>query len=379
MAKYMAVAFVSLIFFMVSCKGKPAVNDLYDKSVYEPEYASGFSITGADGNESVIISVTNPWQGADNVMTRLFVARNGEKAPAGFDGQILNGNAKRIVTLSSSHVAMLDAIGESGAVVGVSGIGYISNPDIQSRRADIGDIGYEGNIDYELLVSLNPDLVLLYGVNGASEMEGKLKELNIPFMYVGDYLEENPLGKAEWVVALAELTGKHDSGIKAFKPVVERYNSLKEQVAAVDSVRPKVMVNTPYGDSWFMPSTGNYISTLIHDAGGEYVFTENNSSSSMPIDLEKAYVLTSDADCWINVGTLNSLAELKRLFPKFADTKPVLNGEVYNSTLRANASGGNDFWESGIMNPDAVLNDLIKIFHPEAAEDTPFYYYKKLE
>lgn len=375
----MSVAFLPLILLMISCNGRTAATGLFDKSVYEPEYASGFNITGAEGKESVMVSVKNPWQGADNVTTRLFIARNGEKVPAGFDGQILSGNAERIVTLSSSHVAMLDAIGESGAVVGVSGIGYITNPDIQSRRADIGDIGYEGNIDYELLVALEPDLVLLYGVSGASEMEGKLKELKIPFLYVGDYLEENPLGKAEWVVAIAELMGKRATGIGVFDPIVERYNKLKEQVTVVDSISPKVMVNTPYGDSWFMPSTNNYISRLIHDAGGKYVYTENNSNSSMPIDLEEAYILTSDADCWINVGTLNSLAELKQLFPKFADTKPVVSGEVYNSTLRTNAAGGNDFWESGIMNPDVILNDLIKIFHPEAAEDTPFYYYKKLE
>lgn len=109
--------------------------------------------------------------------------------------------------MSSTHIAMLDAIGETGRVVGVSGIDYISNPDIQARRDSVGDVGYEGNINYELLLSLDPDLVLLYGVNGASSMEGKLKELDIPFMYVGDYLEESPLGKAEWLLALSEIIG----------------------------------------------------------------------------------------------------------------------------------------------------------------------------
>ena len=42
---------------------------------------------------------------------------------------------------------MLDAIGETGRVVGVSGIDYISNPDIQARRDSVGDVGYEGNIN----------------------------------------------------------------------------------------------------------------------------------------------------------------------------------------------------------------------------------------
>lgn len=74
-----------------------------------------------------------------------------------------------------------------------------------------------------------PDLVLLYGVNGASSMEGKLKELNIPFMYVGDYLEESPLGKAEWLVALAEVAGKRTEGENVFADIPVRYNALKSE------------------------------------------------------------------------------------------------------------------------------------------------------
>ena len=113
---------------------------------------------------------------------------------------------------------MLDAIGETGRVVGVSGIDYISNPDIQARRDSVGDVGYEGNINYELLLSLDPrPRVAFYGVNGASSMEGKLKELDIPFMYVGDYLEESPLGKAEWLVALSEVIGKRAEGEKSIR------------------------------------------------------------------------------------------------------------------------------------------------------------------
>ena len=145
-------------------------------------------------------------------------------------GQVLGKDAERIICMSSTHIAMLDAIGETGRVVGVSGIDYISNPDIQARRDSVGDVGYEGNINYELLLSLDPDLVLLYGVNGASSMEGKLKELDIPFMYVGDYLEESPLGKAEWLVALSEVIGKRAEGEKVFAEIPVRYKDRKSVV-----------------------------------------------------------------------------------------------------------------------------------------------------
>lgn len=350
----------------------------FNQLVYTPEYASGFSINGADGYESSIITVTNPWQGADSITTQLFIARGGESAPEGFTGQVLEGDASRIVAMSSTHIAMLDAVGEAGRVVGVSGIDYISNPVISANRDSIGDVGYEGNINYELLLSLDPDLVLLYGVNGASSMEGKLNELEIPFMYVGDYLEESPLGKAEWMVALSEVVGKRTEGEQVFGGIPVRYNDLKKRVADTVLDAPSVMLNTPYGDSWFMPSTESYVARLVKDAGGDYIYKKNTGNSSMPIDLEEAYKLTSDADMWLNVGMANTLDELKTSCPKFSDTRCFRNGSVWNNNLKTNAAGGNDYYESAVVNPDILLRDLVKIFHPELVEED-FVYYKQLK
>lgn len=350
----------------------------FDRPLYTPEYASGFEIEGADGRRSVLLTVTNPWQGTESVTTQLFIARDGEPVPEGFGGQVLDEEAKRIVAMSSTHVAMLDTIGEAGRTVGVSGLDYISNPDIQARRESIGDVGYEGNINYEQLLSLDPDLVLLYGVNGASPMEGKLKELGIPFMYVGDYLEESPLGKAEWLVALSEVVGKRAEGEKVFSGIPVRYNALKQKVVDAAPDAPSVMLNTPYGDSWFMPSPENYVVRLITDAGGDYIYKKNTGNASTPVDLEEAYLLASQADIWLHTGTAASLEELKTACPKFTDTRCFLSGQVYNNTARTNAAGGNDYFESAVVHPDLVLRDLVKIFHPELVEED-FVYYKQLK
>ncbi len=368
-----------LIVLLTACNGKKtaSISD-FSNQLYTPEYVSGFSIKGADGYESSIITVTNPWQGADSITTQLFIARGGESAPEGFTGQVLEGDASRIVAMSSTHIAMLDAIGEAGRVVGVSGIDYISNPVISANRDSIGDVGYEGNINYELLISLDPDLVLLYGVNGASSMEGKLNELGIPFMYVGDYLEESPLGKAEWMVALSEVVGKRTEGEQVFVGIPVRYNDLKKKVADTALDAPSVMLNTPYGDSWFMPSTESYVARLVKDAGGDYIYKKNTGNASLPIDLEEAYKLTSEADMWLNVGMANTLDELKTSCPKFSDTRCFRNGSVWNNNLKTNVAGGNDYYESAVVNPDILLRDLVKIFHPELVEED-FVYYKQLK
>ena len=189
----------------------------FDISLYAPAYSSGFEIFGAEGMKSTILKTYAPWQGAEGEETQLFIARNGEQAPADFPGQVLDGDARRIVCMSSTYIAMLDALGEPQRVVGVSGIDYISNPYVASHKEQIGDVGYDGNMNYERLLSLSPDIVLLFGVSGASAMEPKLRELGIPYAYMGEYLEQSPLGKAEWLVAVAEIAGMRERGEEVFR------------------------------------------------------------------------------------------------------------------------------------------------------------------
>ena len=120
---------------------------------------------------------------------------------------------------------------------------------------------------------------------------------------------------------------------------------------------------------------------LIADAGGDYIYKKNTSNRSLPIDLEEAYMLTAQADMWLNAGSAASLGELKSQFPKFTNTRCVRNGAVYNCNKRLNVAGGNDYWESGVVQPDVVLHDLIAIMHPEVLDenDRELHYYQHLE
>lgn len=370
---------LALTLLSVSCGGKTETKlSDYSREVYEPQYAGGFEIKGTEGGGSSLIEISNPWQGADSVKAPLLVLRGDEEVPEGYDGQVLRGDAKRVIAMSSTHVAMLDALGLADRIVGVSGKQFITNPRIQSAGDNVADVGYEGNINYELIVAQQPDLVLLYGVNGASSMEGKLRELGIPYMYVGDYLEESPLGKAEWLMALAEVTGKREEGEKIFAGIPVRYNALKKLVAEKAADKPAVMVNTPYNDAWFMPSVKSYAIQLISDAGGAYLYDKNTGNSSEPIDMEEAYLLAEKADVWINVGQAASMKDVAGMCPKFTDTRCFKNGYVYNNNARVTPAGGNDYFESAVVNPDIILRDLIKIFHPELVEED-FVYYRRLK
>ena len=378
MIKQSISAFIlASLLLLVSCvSNKKTSLEAFNQDIYTPEYASGFKILGADNVQSTLIQVFNPWQGAKDVEMSYFISRNGEQAPAGFTGPTIPAGAKQIVCMSSSYIAMLDALGQVNRIVAVSGIDYVSNPYILAHKDSIKDMGPEMN--YELLLGLKPDIVLLYGIGDAqTAITDKLKELSIPYIYMGEYLEESPLGKAEWMVVLSELTDSREKGIEIFSEIPKRYLSLKALTESVGQC-PTVMFNMPWNDSWVMPSTKSYMAQLVADAGAEYIYKENSSNSSTPIGLETAYGLIQKADYWINVGSATSLDELKTVNPKFADAKAVRERTVYNNNLRLTPTGGNDYWESAVVHPDMVLRDLIHIFHPELVPDS-LYYYRHLE
>lgn len=382
----------SLVILLASigCGGQREVSTAdFTDTVYAPRYAAGFDIRRSPKGASTLVAIRNPWQGAQGVEQRLLLLRDGEQAPAGFDGQAIPAPVRRVVCMSSSHVAMFDAVGKIRCVVGVSGIDYVSNPYVREHRlcGEVRDVGYDTNLDFELLTALRPDLVLLYGIAGEDPVvTGKLRELGIPYIYVGDYVEQSPLGKAEWMLVAAELTDSREEAHARFDSIAARYESLRRQIAdTLDhhcpdvACRTKVLLNTPYRDAWFMPAARSYMVRLIRDAGGDTFTVSDDGTASAPVDMEQAYLLASDADVWLNVGACNTLAELKTQNPRFASIPSVLGGRVWNNNLRSTPAGGSDFWETGVVEPDRILQDLFAIFYPEYAAWRPEHYYKRLE
>ena len=349
-------------------------NDRFTTLDYAPKEATGFTIfTDAEGNK--LLSVTRPWQG-ESPQEQTLAIFSSEEAARGYRGEAIIGPAERVVCMSTSYVAMLDALGLTEAIVGVSGKQYVINDAVRSNP-EVRDVGYDSSLDFEAMLLLDADLVILYGVSSEnSAVTSKLREIGIPYIYLGDYTEQSPLGKAEWVVAVAEIMGCRERGEELFASIVERYEAVKESVVPVDKPR-RAMLNLPYQDVWYMPSDDSYLVRLIQDAGGEYIYKgKNPTAGSKGISLEEAIALVSEADVWLNVGQCNTLDEVRGSAQLFSEMEVVRRGEVYNNNRRRSEGGGSDFWESAIVRPDVVLADLVKIF---SGQNEGLYYHHKLE
>ncbi len=275
---------------------------------------------------------------------------------------------QRLVCMSSSHAGMLEAIGVPEAVVGVSGLGYLSGPGVRTHAREVG---YDAALDYETVLSLRPDVVLTYLVSSVEPPYiSILKSLGIRVFTLYEHLEDHPLARSEYMRLLGVLTGREAVADSLFAAVCTAYGEIAGRHAS-DPSRPGVLLNVPYADQWFIPGAENYFSRLIADAGGRVVGAREGERTSRVVSLEEAYMLSREADFWLNTGWCRTREQLTALNPLFARfTIP----HIYNNIKRVTPAGGNDFWESGAVRPDWILRDLEAILSGKAEADSLRYY-----
>ncbi len=343
------------------------------------DHAAGFEVEIHDNYR--VLKVFNPWQGAKNVNFKyILVDREKDIADSYPEGIVIRTPVKSVICLSTTHVAMLDFIDETDKITAVSGSRYIYNEQIREsiKLGTLPDIGYDTNLDYEQILQLKPELIFAYGVGAeTSAYVGRLQSLGLQVALIGEYLEQSPLAQAEWVKFVAHFFNKQDTAEENFNIVKEEYKKLVDETRETVQ-RPFVLTGLPWRDSWFVPGGQSLFSALIKDAGGRYLWETNPGRDNFPVNMEIVFSEAERADFWINTGTAISMDDIKNTDIRLTGLRPFRNNSVYNNNARIGEAGGNDFWESGIVNPHLVLRDLINILQPGLLETDQYIYYRKL-
>lgn len=343
--------------------------------------AQGFVISHSE--QFVKITVKNPWQGASNISFDHYLVPKGLPVPEGVDPlAVIFVPVENIVCMSTTHAGMISALGEAATIRGMSGTGLAYSPEIAGmvEKHHIAEVGYETNLDMETLIDISPDVVMMYGIGNESAGHiNKMRETGIKTMFNADYLEEDPLGKAEWIKLFGELYCKRRMADSIFNAAAGSYNSLKNYIDSAANHRPPTLLGLPFRDTWFVSPGNSFMAKLVSDAGGQYLWNDTRSGSSMPMSLESVYVKAVNADYWLNTGTAERASDITSLDKRLAMLKSFSAGNLYNNNNRVNKNGGNDFWESGTISPHVILKDIASILHPELFQGYTPYYYRKLE
>ncbi len=366
--------FLSLLFLFQHCAGTGS-GEGEEGFLWHPldaGAATAFRLDTADG--IIRASVLRPWQGEEQKVLSYYLTK--KAFPAGAD-TLIHVPVRRVVVTSTTHVAYLTVLNEEQHLVGISGTRFVYNPKVRQLIASgrIKEIGYDANLDYELIVHLRPDVVFLYGV-GAEVLDQieRLKKLGIPAVMVGDYLENTPLGRTAWLRFFGCFFDKEREAALWTDSITRRYRQLIRQDTLY---RPLVMTGLPWNEIWYVSGGESLLATLIRDAGGHYVWEHLPGTDAYPMDIEKVFREAGASDLWINCGNATSLASIRRTDERLILFRPYRKGTIYNNDRRTGPGGGNDYWESGAVHPDLLLQDLITIFH--ARRDSDLNYYRKLQ
>lgn len=342
------------------------------------DYATGFKVDYYDGFK--IVTVTKPFMGSTDGFEYILTEDISNVPQSIATKNIIQIPLNSIVCTSTTHIPLLDYLEESDKLIGFPSTDYISSTKIRSRIDEnlVTDLGVDKEMNIELLASIDPDLVMAYTIGGDYGQFNKIQQLGIPTVINAEYLEEHPLGRAEWIKFMAAFFNKENKADSIFKEIEKKYLDLKKKVTTTNN-QPLVLSGVVYGDTWYLPGGQNYAAKLINDAGGHYIWSNNSASGFLELSFEAVYEKAYNADYWIGVASFETLESMSASDNRYEGFEAYKNKNVFTNNWRKGAKGGSEFLELGYLRPDIILADLIKILHPKLTQDEDLYFHKRLE
>ena len=374
-------AFCLLLAICFSCNNKErsSINPLAENREEIPlSYARGFSLFKVPSGYLLEIC---PEKGQKH----LFLIQDPKKVPArdipGITA-ILPMGSKKIILTATTQIPHLTYLNAADQLIAFPNLDLVSSPAIRKRIAnhELIELGRNPTPDLERIIAAEPDWVMVSGFGEILNLADRLKAANIPVLVNGEFLEAHPLGKAEWIKASGVLLGKLDEADSIFCHIEDNYLSAAKNTASLPKEnRPTVLSGTLYKDVWYAPGKDSWVARLIHDAGGDYVFHHLEGTGSLSLNYE--YVLESarEAGIWIGAADYASLTQMGEQNSKYKNFRSFQANEVYTYTLKKGETGGLMYFEEGYLRPDWVLQDMIKILHPEKAGNHVFHYFQRLD
>lgn len=371
--------FFLLCLTVLSCTQKKSEKRIVDYPISQTQlkYAEGFVVQSL-GN-SKLVEVLSPFQGATTGFKYLLVPHKEEIPEHEADVKVIRIPLSSIVCTSTSHIPLLDYLGETDRLIGFSSMDYISSVKMRQRidAGKVQELGVDKGINLERLAVLKPDMLMGYSMSSDYGQFKKMEELGVPVVINAEYLEKHPLGRAEWIKFMALFFNKEKEADSVFQIVEKNYQEIKS-LADQSTTKPSVLSGIVYGDAWFLPGGQNYASKILKDAGCNYIWEADSSHGFLELSFEAVYAKAHQADIWIGVGTYATLADIKNADQRYERFRPFQQKQVYTYDARKGAKGGSEFLELGYLRPDIILKDLVKIAHPELLPDYALYFHKPL-
>jgi iron complex transport system substrate-binding protein len=361
-----------LVTLFLACKHEKNIKNININKNSTIKYAKGFDIQHFKNFTKLII--TAPYQNSKETFQYILTDTISKS-----NTSTIKTPLQSLVITSTTHIPMLELLGLEDKLIGFPNTDYISSEKTRKLidNGSIKELGHEEHINTELLLDLQPDIVVGFSLNSNNKMFATIEKLGIPVLLNGDWLEETPLGRAEWIKFFGVLFDKEKLADSIFNTIEKNYFEAKT-IALKASNKPTVISGGLFKDIWNLPAGESFEATFLKDANINYIYKNTRGKGSLSLNIESVFEKGKEADIWISPSYYTNIEQLEKandIYPKF---KAFKTRNIYTYVNKKGAKGGILYFEMAPSRPDLVLKDLIKIAHPNLLKNYKFTFFERL-
>ena len=367
---------IILIFILfISCK-KDVSNKLTNTNFHHKssiKYAKGFDIVSTKNEKKLIIK--NPYSNtSDNFEYSIKTGIN-EHLNA------INTPIKKIVVTSTTHIPMLELLGEEKTLVGFQNTNYISSTKTRQRieAGFVKELGNEAVLNTESLLELKPDAVIGFTMDNYNKTYNLIEKHGIPVIINGDWREETPLGRAEWIKFFGVLFNKEKLADSIFNTIEVDYLAAKRIAKDNEKYSSILSGAIMRNDIWSLPAGDSFVAQFLLDANVNYLWKDSKGKGSLQLSFESVLDKAKHAEYWIAPGYFSSKAQLLENNPHYKNFTAFKNNNIFTASTKRGATGGVIYYELGPTRPDLILQDIIKITNPEVLPNYTLTFFEQMK
>ena len=343
------------------------------------KHAKRFSIEQKSG--LTYITIPKAYFGSKQTYKYCLVPKVKKSFDAKKGYQIIRTPVDSVVALSTTMLPFIEKLGVLDKLVAVDREKYINTKSVikKIKQKKVVEVGSSHNLNIELIYDLKPDLVLTFATGSKFDTHHKLKTASIDYMMTCSYLESSLLGRTEWIKFFGLLFGVEKKAAKIFDEIEIKYQTLK-QLAQKEKKRPSVFCNVPFRGIWYLPGGESWMANTLADAKANYLWSNSQSFAALRLNFEIVIEKAINADFWLCSSTTKwkTIGDVEKTDNRFKFFDAYKKGKVFVNDKMVNKLGGNAIFELGMISPELILQDLIKIFHPHLLTEQPFTFYNQL-
>ncbi len=376
--------FLFVVFFSLLWWGCQSGKHGEKKNEGDGDYISSVSVLHAKGfqidhaREYTKVTIHNPWT-SDRKPYAVYYLYKTDAIALPPDGIKVKIPVTTLAVNTFSYFEFLTLLGEVDVIKAVTDGFRVYNPVILQKMetGEIIDLGDPFNPNVEKTMALNPQAIINSAYAQMDSYSERLIQAGFSVIYSLEWMENSPLARAEWIKLMAAFLDKEAMADTIFSGIEGKYLDLQEKVKEVPQKR-SVMAGDNFQGTWYVPGGNSFNATLFRDAHLDYHYKNNKESGSIGLDIESILTQFGNVELWFGCEA-DTYGELAEKDAKYLLLQPVQKRQVFNNHNRTTPSGGNDFFESAIANPDLMLSDLIKAAYPSLLPHYSFTYIKPLE